>query len=106
MIPKPILLFIRAASFNWGTAGTYLLAVTTLSRNLVDKIIVFLNSSQSNFPSSVICSNKLMEPKQQFSYGPSHCSPHGLVASNSYKWGTGLLLFAVSIKRTPGSPFL
>src|SRR3989339_1555862 len=87
MKPKPILLTSMAASFISGTAGIYLLASTTLSKKRVAETTLFLSSSQSSFPSKVKCSARFIEPRQQFSYGPSHCSPQGLVASNYYKWG-------------------
>ena len=51
-----------------------------------------------------MCWARLMDPRQQFSYGPNHCSPHGFVAASSYRCGTGFWRFAASRKRAPGSP--
>src|SRR5512144_2060685 len=109
MMPKPMRLARCAASFNCGTAGTYAFDSTTSSRKRVDSTTLWRSNSQSTVPrpcssNGPQCSLRLTDPKQQFSYGPSHCSPHGFVASRGYKCGTGLLLFDASKNNTPGSP--
>src|SRR3989344_5391574 len=83
--PRPILLALSADILSCGTAGTYLFADTTLSKNLVDNLIVCFRDSQSRSLFTSRCSARVIEPRQQFSYGPSHCSPQGLLNFNSYK---------------------
>ena len=55
------------------------------------------NPSRTNGP-------RLRLPRLHTSYGRSGCSPHGLVASYSPSFGTGLNSLARSMKKTPGSP--
>ena len=52
-MPRPMRRTRWAASCNCGTAGTYLLALTTSSRKRVDSTTVRSSASQSIRPSSV-----------------------------------------------------
>ena len=104
--PKPNFLVPRFISSI--SAIAYLLASITLSRNLMDNLIVLLNLVQSiSIPCFVSDRNfdTSIEPRLQDSFGRSGCSPQGLVAVIISICFTGLFLFTSSRKIIPGSPF-
>src|SRR3972149_1456700 len=104
MIPSPTLLFPLKVLFTFSTGKS--VKSMTLSSILTDALVTNDNLSQFILLSSVTNFSKLMLPRLHTSPSCRNCSPHGLHASMLPKAGTGFVLFTLSMKMTPGSPFL